>query len=50
MNAILCLGGCLMVGIAVGGHAGAAYGVGTGLIDGIAAALAIYTLMPYRQQ
>lgn len=40
MNALLNLGACVMAGIAIGLHHGA--------VDGIAAGLVVYALMPYK--
>jgi len=40
MDAILSWGGCIMAGVAIGHH--------FGIIDGIAAFLVVYALIPYR--
>ncbi len=40
MNTILSLGACVAAGVSIGLH--------FGIIDGIAAGLTVYALMPYR--
>jgi hypothetical protein len=40
LNALLLYGGCIMAGVAIGLHFGA--------VDGVAAGLTVYALMPYK--
>jgi hypothetical protein len=40
LNAVLSLSACVMTGVAIGLHFGA--------VDGIAAGLTVYALMPYK--
>ena len=40
LNGILCIGGCVLTGVSIGLH--------FGILDGIAAGLALYAIMPYR--